>query len=77
MQSKALGNLNLHNCEFKEIGVDTYEYRYVPAWVTIVKNSDNEWCYQPLGNPKYCSKGYSNLQQCLDEAYLAMVGSKL
>ena len=72
-----LNNLDLHDCEFKEIGKDTYEYRYVPAWVTIVKNSDNEWCYQPLGNPKYRSKGYPNLQQCLDDAYLAMVGSKL
>ena len=37
-----LNNLDLHDCEFKEIGEDTYEYRYVPAWVTIVKNSDNE-----------------------------------
>ena len=72
-----LNNLDLHDCEFKVIGEDTYEYRYVPAWVTIVKNSDNEWCYLPLGNAKYSSKGYSNLQQCLDEAYLAMVGSKL
>ena len=72
-----LNNLDLHNCEFIEISEDTYEYRYVPAWVTIVKNSDNEWYYQPLGNPKYSSKGYSNLQQCLDEAYFAMVGSKL
>ena len=26
-----LNNLDLHGCEFKAIGEDTYEYRYVPA----------------------------------------------
>ena len=72
-----LNSLDLHDCEFKEIGKYIIEYIFSNDMVTIVKNSDNEWCYQPLGNPKYSSKGYSNLQQCLDDAYLAMVGSKL
>ena len=72
-----LNNLNYHNCAFKEIGEDTYEYRYNPAWVIILKNSDNEWCFQLLGNPEYCSKGYPNMQLCLDDAYEAMIASKL
>lgn len=72
-----LNNLNLHNCEFKVIDEDTYEYRWGVVWVKILKNSDNEWCYEPLGNPHYCSKGFQDLQHCIDDAFEAMLSSKL
>ena len=69
--------LETHHCTLIKIEDDLYKYTYSPAWVYIRRTSDDQWYFEPLGNPAYHSENYSSFQDCLDKAYDAMIASKL
>ncbi len=73
--------MDYHKCEFKEVAKETYRYYYGSenkhsAWVTIKRTETGQWYYIRLNNVSVSGE-FSSLQECIDIAYMDMLGSKI